>query len=87
MPFLIKTVLLNLFIAVKMAYSYCFSLGKNLDFPDFLQKHFYNIDLWKGTKVEIEKSRWVRNESFLPAGGQQRKIGQNNFINKVFRHL
>ena len=27
-----------------MAYSYCFGLGGNLDFPEFLQKKFYNIN-------------------------------------------
>ena len=31
---------LKLFIAFKMAYSGCFSLGGNLDFPDFQQKCF-----------------------------------------------
>ena len=30
---------LNLFIAFKMACSCCFSLGGNLDFPEFLQKN------------------------------------------------
>ena len=35
---------LKLLITFKMAYSCCFSLGGNLDFPDFLQKKFYNID-------------------------------------------
>ena len=35
---------LKLFIAFKMAYSCSFSLGGNLDFPDFLQKNFYNIN-------------------------------------------
>ena len=29
---------LEMFIAIKMAYSCCFSLVGNLDFPDFLQK-------------------------------------------------
>ena len=29
---------LEMFIGLKMAYSYCFSLGGNLDSPDFLQK-------------------------------------------------
>ena len=28
----------KLFIAFKMAYSFCFGLIGNLDFPDFLQK-------------------------------------------------
>ena len=34
---------MKLFIAFKMAYSSCFSLGGNLDFPEFFQKKFYNI--------------------------------------------
>ena len=29
-----------------MAYSGCFSLGGNLDFLDFHQKMFYNINYW-----------------------------------------
>ena len=29
-----------------MAYVCCFSSGVNLDFPDFLQKKFYNINYW-----------------------------------------
>ena len=35
---------LELFVAYKMSYSCCFSLWVNLDFPDFLQKKFYNIN-------------------------------------------
>ena len=35
---------LKLFITFKMAYSCGFSSGGNLDFPDFIQKKFYNID-------------------------------------------
>ena len=31
---------LKLFIAFKMAYSCCFSLGGNIDFPEILQKSF-----------------------------------------------
>ena len=38
---------LKLFIAFKMAYSCCFSFGGNLDFPEFLQKKFYNINYRK----------------------------------------
>ena len=34
----------ELFIALKMAYSCCFVSRGNLDFPDFLQKRFYNIN-------------------------------------------
>ena len=30
----------KLFIAITMAYSCCFSLEGNLDFPDFLQKSY-----------------------------------------------
>ena len=35
---------LKLFIVFKTAYSCCFSLGGNLDFPEFLQKKFNNIN-------------------------------------------
>ena len=35
---------LELLIALKMAYSCCFGLRGNLDFPDFLQKTFSNIN-------------------------------------------
>ena len=38
---------LKLFIAFKMAQSCCFSLGGNLDFPEYLQKKFYNINYRK----------------------------------------
>ena len=52
---------LKLFIAFKMAYSCCFSLGVNLDFPEILQKRFYNINYWKAKiwndDVVIAKSR------------------------------
>ena len=34
----------KLFIAFKMAYSCCFGLRGNLDFRDFFQKMFYNIN-------------------------------------------
>ena len=37
---------LELFIALKMAYCCCLGLRGNLDFPDFLQKKFYNINYW-----------------------------------------
>ena len=43
----------KLFIAFKMAYSCCFGLRGNLDFPDFLQKKFYNIGYWKGFNQRI----------------------------------
>ena len=35
---------LKLLTTFKMAYSCCFSLGRNLDFLEFLQKKFYNIN-------------------------------------------
>ena len=35
---------LELFISLKMATSCCFGLRGNLDFPDFLQIKFYNIN-------------------------------------------
>ena len=34
----------ELLIALKMVYSCFFGLKGNLDFPDFLQKKFYNIN-------------------------------------------
>ena len=37
---------LKLFIAFEMVYSCCFSFGGNQDFPEFLQKKFYNINYW-----------------------------------------
>ena len=37
---------LELFIDRKMAYLCCLGLMGNLDFPDFLQKKFYNINYW-----------------------------------------
>ena len=51
---------LKLFIAFKMAYSCCFSLGGNLDFLDFLQKKFYNINYWKIERpVQDEILMWT----------------------------
>ena len=35
---------LELFISLKMAISCCFGLRGNLDFPDYLQIKFYNIN-------------------------------------------
>ena len=37
---------LKLFIALKRVYYCCFSLGENLDFPEFSQKKFYYIHNW-----------------------------------------
>ena len=44
---------LELFAALKMAYSCCSGLRGNLDFLDFLQKNFYNINS-RGEKVLTE---------------------------------
>ena len=44
---------LELFIALEMVYYCCFSLGENLDFLDFLQKKFYNINF-----CTIVKLKW-----------------------------
>ena len=45
-----------------MAYSCCFSLGGSLDFLEFLQKKFYNINFWLMNhccdKFESENARW-----------------------------
>ena len=43
-----------MFTAVKIVCSCCFSLGANLDFTDFLQKKFYNID-----SLALEKLRFL----------------------------
>ena len=43
MLFLSKTMLKNRF-SFKISYSCRFGLRGNLDFPDFLQKKFYNIN-------------------------------------------
>ena len=42
---------LELLIALKMVYSCFFGLRGNLDFPDFLQKKFYNINPWSNHSV------------------------------------
>ena len=44
---------LKLFVAFKMAYSCCFGLWGNLDFPDFLQKSF--ITSTTGLEIRIER--------------------------------
>ena len=43
---------LELFVAYKMAFSCCFALRGNLDFADFIQKKFYNIN-YRMTKVNL----------------------------------
>ena len=48
---------LKLFIAFKMAYSSCFSLGGNLDFPEFLQKSFITSTTGQKTCMLLAKMR------------------------------
>ena len=51
---------LKLFIAFKMAKYGSFSLGGNIDFPEFLQKKFYNINYWSsGYYVEETRVQWL----------------------------
>ena len=42
----------KLFISFKISYYCCFGLRGNLEFPDFLQKKFYNINY----RLEYRKS-------------------------------
>ena len=46
---------LELFISLKMAISCCFGLRGNLDFPDFLQIKFYNINYRNGPLKMVKK--------------------------------
>ena len=52
---------LELFNALKMAYSCCFGLKGNLDFPDFPQKKFYNINYWTMLALKL-----MGHKSFEP---------------------
>ena len=56
----------KLFIAFKMAYFCWFSLRGNLDFPEFLQKKFYNIN-------------YRRQDCFFNPERKCRKTGHNFF--------
>ena len=44
---------LELFIALKIAHSCCFGLRGNLDFPDFFQKKFYNINKNRQMSIKV----------------------------------
>ena len=46
----------KLFIAFNLPYSCCFGSEENLDFPDFLQKKFYNI---KYRSLFVNSATWV----------------------------
>ena len=48
----------ELLIALKMVYSCIFGLRGNLDFPDFLQKKFYNIN----SRLECKSIKGVQND-------------------------
>ena len=50
---------LELFISLKMAISCCFGLRGNLDFPDFPQKKFYNINYW----LNLRKDRYQLSDA------------------------
>ena len=45
----------KLFISFKISYSCCFGFRENLEFPDFLQKKFYNIDCRCDLLIELER--------------------------------
>ena len=47
-----------------MDYSFCFSLGGNLDFLDFLQKKFYNIDYWSNIQLGAKSIDTITNIVF-----------------------
>ena len=55
---------LKLFIAFKMAYSDCFSLGGNLDFPEFHQKKFYNIN-YRPHDVSVNKAAKGKEDAHI----------------------
>ena len=55
---------LELLIAFKMAYFCCFSLGGNLNFPEFLQKKFYNIN-YSVTRLGEISSVWQNIRSLI----------------------
>ena len=53
---------LKVFVAFKTANSCCFSLRGNLNFPDFLQKKFYNINYRNMEKnIDISHTNKHRN--------------------------
>ena len=66
---------LELFISLKMAISCCFGLRGNLDFPDFLQKKFYNINYRTVARVAAPKC----SSFHLGTGGGRRKKVPNRF--------
>ena len=75
----IRLFLAKLFIAFKIVYSCCFSLGGNLDFPEFLQKSFYNINNILKTGFDngsvdddvLVSPLFPRTQNFLPSSGHE----------------
>ena len=51
----------ELLIALKMVYSCFFGLRGNLDFPDFLQKKFYNINSRPKRQNRFEAQKTLSN--------------------------
>ena len=60
------TYTLWLLIAFKMAYSCCFSLEGNLDFPDFLQKKFYNLAKKSYRVFSPKKNNFPTPKNYVP---------------------
>ena len=52
----------KLFISFKISYYCCFGLRGNLEFPNFLQKKFYNIN-YSWSVIPIFK--WAKSSLFL----------------------
>ena len=73
----------KLLITFKLAYSCCFGLGGNLDFPDF-SKFFYNIDYsssnikYEGKELYAEKI----NKSVRYCFCRRSKMSQEKKLNK-----
>ena len=44
---------LELIVAFKMAYSCCSGLRSKLDFPEILQKKFYNFNYWSNISTKF----------------------------------
>ena len=73
---------LKLFIAFKMSYSCCFSLGGNLHSPEFLQKKFYNINNWPYPYL-VCANRSNRNRKSFPSFASSAmllKVPRSRFI-------
>ena len=67
---------LKLFIAFKMAYFCYFSFGENLDFPDFLQKKFYNINYRTGRFQTLTLNHLFKRKKRCDFYSVLRRIGK-----------